>query len=72
MEARTEIRAKMDKGDLVFAALSAMATFAAVAIIYLGSLSGSEEVKDVGWQMLIAWWLAPGAFWILTILFRTR
>ncbi|EDY34253.1 hypothetical protein ABOONEI_2479 [Aciduliprofundum boonei T469] len=62
----------MDKGDLVFAALSAMATFAAVAIIYLGSLSGSEEVKTVGWQMLIAWWLAPGAFWLLTMILQDK
>ena len=60
----------MDKGDLLFGLLSTMATFAAVAIIYLGSLHGAKDMENVGWQMLIAWWLAPGVFWVLTLILQ--
>ena len=62
----------MDKGNLLFAGLSAMATFAAVAIIYLGSLHGAKDMETVGWQMLIAWWLVPGLFWLLTLILQDK
>ncbi|EDY36313.1 hypothetical protein ABOONEI_2300 [Aciduliprofundum boonei T469] len=62
----------MDKGDLVFALLSAMATFAAVAIIYLGSLSGAKDVENTGWQILIGWWLLFGTFWVLTLVLQPK
>ena len=65
-------KAKMSKLNLAFAALNAMATFAAVAIIYLGSLSGAKDVENAGWQLLIVWWLVPGLFWLLTIILNPR
>ena len=62
----------MGKGNLIFAALNAMATFAAVAIIYLGSLSDAKDVETVGWQLLIVWWLLPGLFWLLTLILQDK